>query len=129
MSWLSAVPQLCLVFLLFLNLIPGRHRKLAIIPGIIGVVIFAYFETKAESARVNREEEQNKLLEQQRELVQQQRELVQQQSKLLEQQRENLRHEDERQEQLAKYQRDLPKQQEQHLKELLDAAFATHPSQ
>jgi ABC-type transport system involved in cytochrome bd biosynthesis fused ATPase/permease subunit len=107
---------------LFLNLIPGRHRKLTIIPGIIGVLIFAYFETKAESARVNREEEQNKLLEQQRELVQQQ-------SKLLEQQRENLRHEDARQEQPAKYQRELPKQQEQHLKELLDAAFATHPSQ
>lgn len=122
MSWSTALPPLCLVFFFFLNLIPVRHRKIAIIPGILGALVFAFFEIKTESARVNRDEEQNKLVEQQRELVEQQ-------SKLLEQQRENLRHEDERQEQLLKDQRELPKQREQQFEDLLDKAFTPHLSQ
>jgi hypothetical protein len=117
MTWLTALPPLCLVFLFFLNLLPQRRRGLAIGAGLIGTGVFAVLQYKDECARVNFQEQLNRVVEQQKELVVQQ-------NKLLEQQTVNLRHEDERQEQLAKDRRELPQQIAQQQKQAWDQAWS-----
>ena len=65
MTWLTALPPLCLVFLFFLNLLPHRHWGLAIIAGLIGTGVFAVLQIQDACARVNFQEQQSKLLAQQ----------------------------------------------------------------